>query len=47
MRRRDPDQAASSVEYALLASLIAVVIAGTVATLGTQVLALFDSVVFP
>jgi len=35
------DSAVSAIEYALLGSLIAVVIAGTVGTAGQQLLALF------
>jgi Flp pilus assembly pilin Flp len=37
---------AASVEYAFLVVLIAAVVAGTVATLGTSVLELFGRVVF-
>lgn len=35
---------ATAIEYALIASLIAVVIAGAVGALGTQLLATFNSV---
>jgi len=38
---------ASAVEYGLLASLIAAVIAGVVATLGEEVVALFESLQWP
>jgi pilus assembly protein Flp/PilA len=38
------DRGATAVEYGLLLALIAAVIFGTVVTLGTQVVALFNSV---
>ena len=41
------DEGATSLEYGLVASLIAVVAAVAVSSLGVQVLALFRRVVFP
>jgi pilus assembly protein Flp/PilA len=41
------ESGATAVEYALLASLIAAVIGGTVAALGQQVLTLFQSLPIP
>jgi Flp pilus assembly pilin Flp len=41
------ESGATSVEYALMASLIAAVIGGAVAALGQQVLALFESLPVP
>lgn len=41
------DEGATAVEYAIMVSLIAAVIAGTVTLLGTAVLNLFSSVKFP
>ena len=41
---RESERGATAVEYALLVSFIAAVIAAIVLTLGTQVAALFDSV---
>lgn len=43
----DPEAGATSVEYALIASLIAAVIVGVVTLLGTDVLTLFDSLTWP
>jgi Flp pilus assembly pilin Flp len=40
------ERGAASVEYALLAVLIAAVVVGTVAALGQRVLMLFQKVVF-
>jgi Flp pilus assembly pilin Flp len=45
--RRNGERGATAVEYSILASLIAAVIAATVALLGTTVLGLFQSLVFP
>ena len=42
--RRD-DEGATAVEYGLLVALIAAVIVGVVTTLGTQILAAFQTVV--
>jgi len=42
-----PDEGATAVEYALLASLIAAVIAGLVLTLGQEALTLFTSLNWP
>ena len=39
------DDGVTAIEYALIASLIAVVIVGAVTTLGTKLVVLFDSVV--
>ena len=39
------EKGATAVEYAILASLIAAAIVGVVAAMGTQVLALYQSVV--
>lgn len=47
MRRRTRDRGATSVEYALLGALIAVVIAGATAALGQLTLDLFSRVNFP
>jgi len=41
VRKMKSDRGATSVEYALMAGLIAVVIAGTVATVGQAVAQLF------
>jgi Flp pilus assembly pilin Flp len=41
------ESGATSVEYALMASLIAAVIAGAVAALGQQVMALFQTLPIP
>jgi len=41
------ESGATSVEYALIGSLIAAVIGGAVAALGQQVVALFQSVPIP
>lgn len=43
MRRSISEEAATAVEYAIMASLIAAVIAGTVALLGGEVVGLFQS----
>jgi Flp pilus assembly pilin Flp len=42
--RRDDEAGATAVEYALIASFIAAVIAATVALVGEEVLGLFESV---
>lgn len=44
LRVLSDDKGATSIEYAILGSLIAAVIVLTVATLGTQVQALFQAV---
>jgi Flp pilus assembly pilin Flp len=44
---RPGERGATAVEYSILASLIAAVIAATVALLGTTVLGLFQSLIFP
>lgn len=44
VRDLSDERGAASIEYAILGSLIAAVIVLTVATLGTQVLALFQTV---
>ncbi|WP_114907870.1 Flp family type IVb pilin [Ornithinimicrobium murale] len=41
--RRERDRGGTAAEYALVASLIAVVIAAAVGTLGTEVLGLFQA----
>ncbi len=46
-RRLSDECGATAVEYALIASLVAAVVAGSVAVLGTSVLGLFQSVSFP
>ena len=42
--RNDEEKGATAVEYGLLVALIAAIIVGTVATLGTQILAGFQTV---
>jgi Flp pilus assembly pilin Flp len=41
------ERGATAVEYSILASLIAAVVAATVVLLGTTVLGLFQSLLFP
>jgi pilus assembly protein Flp/PilA len=45
--RLEGERGATAVEYSIIASLIAAVVAGTVALLGTTVLGLFQSLPFP
>ena len=44
MRARDDEAGATAVEYALIASLIAAVIAATVTLVGDEVMGMFESV---
>jgi pilus assembly protein Flp/PilA len=44
-KTRDRERGATAVEYGLLVALIAAVIVGVVATLGTQITAAFQTVV--
>lgn len=44
-RSDDLERGATAVEYALMSSLIALVIVGTVAAIGASVLGMFDAVI--
>jgi Flp pilus assembly pilin Flp len=47
MRRRNDDDGATAVEYALLAALIAGVVAGAIVALGQATIELFTELVWP